>query len=636
MTNTLPKIRLLDPVLINQIAAGEVVERPLNVVKELIENALDANCNKIIIRIEDGGRSLIEVQDDGHGMSKDQLELALTRHATSKIEDNDLFNIRSFGFRGEALPSIASIARVTIASRPLEQDIGYTFSVEGGEKKGDVAPIKLDFGTTITVSDLFYATPVRLKFLKSATTEQSYILDIIEKIAFANPSVGFELIADQKTILNLNPQELNESDSIQNQWESYTNRIKDICKQDIVSNCRNVYAVNEGISLKGLISMPTYHKAKATDQYFFVNNRPIRDKILINALRAAYKDVLEHNRHPFVILFLDLDPFMVDLNAHPNKTEVRFRDAQWVRNFIVSALDETLKSSSRETASYLSEKAVASFTTTSSLKDFASHLGQSANCYSAYQEPLKPQPFPKISSQRYRGHNTSSPLPFYDSAALKFEEPRDDFLEFRDIKKNEAEPPEKNDFELGVARCQLFDTYILAQKSDALVLIDQHAAHERLRYEKLKKQILNSTVPRSILLFPEVMNLKANESELLKTHQERINQLGFFFDIYPQSIVVREIPIILEGGDVQSFLRDILNDLLTEQDPITLLMHQTEKLAEHACHNSIRAGQKLSVMEMNELLRSMEETPFSGQCNHGRPTHISLSLVDIEKLFGRR
>ncbi|MBP9753145.1 MAG: DNA mismatch repair endonuclease MutL [Proteobacteria bacterium] len=632
--DNVPSIRLLDPILINQIAAGEVVERPLNVVKELIENALDAKANRIVITLEDGGKNLIKVEDNGHGMQKDQLILALTRHATSKIPDNDLFNILSFGFRGEALPSIASISKVKIISRTRGDDIGYCLSVEGGVIAQDIEPIKSDYGTTVIVSDLFYATPVRLKFLKSSGTELGYIQEIVQKIAFANPAVGFKLISDQKTLLDLEPLEVKEGDD----FSAFKERIADIVSKNVIQNCEDVYIKNEGVGLKGVISLPTYHKAKADDQHFFVNSRPVRDKILLNALKAAYRDVLEHSRHPFVVLFLEIDPFMVDLNAHPNKTEVRFRDSQWVRNFVCHALHETLKKGAFKTAQTLSENAVAAFTTPITLKD--SRLDDRVSSFS-YPSSSKGQSFPRTSYQSFKGHTTSGSallhkLPFEETLALKPVVFNDTFIEPAFEDSSENIPHQNLSLPLGNAICQLFETYILSKTEDAIILTDQHAAHERLVYEKFKKDVLTDQCIRSPLLLPEVITLTQKEEALLRDHQEILKKLGLVFDIYSLSCVVREVPNILEGKDVKILLQDILNDLINEQEPMTLLMTMSEKLATKACHNSIRAGQVLSTIEMNALLRDMERTPFSGQCNHGRPTHITLSHNDIEKLFQRK
>ncbi|CAO5677039.1 MAG: DNA mismatch repair protein MutL [Holosporales bacterium] len=616
----LPCIRILDSVLVNQIAAGEVVERPLNVVKELLENALDAGAKNITVTLLDGGKSLIRVQDDGFGMTQDQLPLAFTRHATSKIPDNNLFNIQSFGFRGEALPSIASIARVTVTSRPKDQELGYMLSIEAGEVLHAPKPIPADYGTTIDVMDLFYAVPVRLKFLKSASTEQAYVTDMIEKIAMANPDRGFKVYYDKKLAFDYAP------------MDDSTKRMEDVLSKDIIQNSCPVFAKRDGMHLEGRISLPTYHKGTNKDQYFFVNGRPVKDKILLNAIKFAYRDVLESNRHPVVVLFLTLDPFMVDLNAHPNKTEVRFRDSQSVRNFVVSGLEDALRQTSRQTAQKLVDSAVAAFKEPSQL--FEHHPVR--------REDIVHTPMPRTSYASFKGHDGPKDFTFtprqepsrvssfaessFEGSAALSQKVFEDFSLAETVKT----------FPLGLAQCQLFDTYILAQKENAFILVDQHAAHERLVYEEFKEKTLNNGVVTAPLLLPEMLSLTALEFDALEKNKQALHQLGFRFDLYPNSVLVREIPSLLSGLDANQLLKEIVSDLLDDQDPLSLLMIQCEKLATAACHNSIRAGKKLSVPEMNALLRKMEQTDYSAQCNHGRPTYIELSKSDLEKLFGRR
>lgn len=614
-------IRILDQHLINQIAAGEVVERPLNVVKELIENALDADARHIIITLRDGGKTYIRISDDGSGIQKDQLYLALTRHATSKLPDNNLFNIQSFGFRGEALPSIAAVSKVSITSRHFENDIGYNIKVEAGDIVQDITPISHPIGTTLEVLDLFYAMPVRLKFLKSNATEQAYVIDMIQKIALANPTVGFKIFNDEKLIYNYEPA-LQKEDS----WNHYLKRIEDVFSKIVVENGREVTSIQDNMRIKGFISLPTYHKATNKDQYFFVNNRPVKDKILLNALKAAYKDVLEHNKNPFAVLFLEIDSFMVDLNAHPNKTEVRFRDSQFIRQFVFYALSETLKNASKVTADYLSQKAVAYIKpqTTISLES------QKNDNIDIFPPNLT---IPKTSYSTFKGHTQKQSSLFLRDAPNFKSAPKHDQI----IPQSQIHLQSNNDENpLGDAKCQLFKTYILAQKKDKIILVDQHAAHERIVYEKLKKQCLHQNVKRSALLLPEVITLKEQEHSYLNHHQESLKKLGFIFDLYNNSIVIREVPQLLEGIDVNTILRDILDDILDEQDPIEFVKRQSEKLATYACHTSLRAGKVMSTLEMNALLRDMENTDFSAQCNHGRPTYIEMDLKDIEKIFLRR
>lgn len=608
-------IRYLEPILINQIAAGEVVERPLNVVKELVENALDAFSTSVKITLHEGGKTLIRIEDNGSGIRSDQLSMALERHATSKIPDSNLFNIQSFGFRGEALPSIASISRLTLRSRTKDSDTAFSIKVEGGHQTQDITPERGQIGTCVEVCDLFYATPVRLKFLKAASTEQSHVLDMIKKIALANPFVDFCVQNEQKTLLDVKavPTSLSEEDSI-------TTRLKDVLSKDLVQNSTYFKGSREEMSIKGIITLPTYH-ASASDQHFFVNTRPVRDKILLNALKHAYRDVLEGNRYPGAVLFLTIDPYLVDLNAHPNKTEVRFRDSQMVRNFMVSALEDSLRQTSKTTAPHLSENGVAYFKPSSS---FGSSFGRE----------------PSYGGSYYRSNAAyAAPLSVPHQNSVAEFRPRPEFIPSpqdhqRDVIATDHPPLSQKP--LGEALCQVHGTYIVAQKEDSVILVDQHAAAERLTYERLKKQILSEAVPRLALLLPEMIDLSASEHDLLQTHQGDLNKLGFVFDLYATSLIIKEIPILLEGSDLKSLMKDMLNDLEVYESPFTFVSKQLEKLSSHACHTSIRAHDKLSVPEMNALLRQMEETDFSAQCNHGRPTYVELHLKDIEKLFGRR
>lgn len=627
MNNTyVAPIRYLDPVLINQIAAGEVVERPLNVVKELVENALDAGSTSINITLYEGGKTYIKVQDNGGGIESSQLSMALSRHATSKIPDNDLFNIQSFGFRGEALPSIASISRVTITSRTKNDETGFSIKMDGGELKQDASPVRSDFGTTVEVSDLFYATPVRLKFLKTAGTEQAHVTDLVKKLALANPAVAFTLETDKKTLLDLKVQDQTSATHLEK-------RLEDVLSKKVTENCALFESKREGISIKGMISLPTFHGGRASDQFMFVNSRVVRDKIMMNALKFAYRDVLEHNRHPVAVLFLEIDPFMVDLNAHPNKTEVRFRDGQLVRSFVLSSISEALRESSRDTTSALAEKAVAYMT-----KEQEGRPAWSAT------------PFPRASSAAYKpsgrtAFSTQDRSQFQGNAAVQFFQddpvPFSSYVEQKPYSETQKEPvvpmmAVEQDFPLGLARCQIDATYIVSEKAGDLILVDQHAAAERLTYEKLKNQILSKSIPRSALLLPEMIDLSDMDTALITEHEKDIKDLGFVFDMFGKTISIKEVPILLEGSDVKQLLRDLLNDLTVNDAPVDFLMRQMEKLSTHACHTSLRAGDVMNIPEMNALLRQMETTDFSAQCNHGRPTYVRLVKKDIEKLFERR
>lgn len=627
MNNTyVAPIRYLDPVLINQIAAGEVVERPLNVVKELVENALDAGGTHIKITLYDGGKTHIKVQDNGSGIPSDQLSMALSRHATSKIPDNDLFNIQSFGFRGEALPSIASISRVAITSRTKNDETGFCIKMEGGSLTQEPAPIRSDFGTTVEVFDLFYATPVRLKFLKTAHTEQAHVTDLVKRLALANPAVTFILETDKKIILDLKVDTTTHD-------QNFKKRLDDVLSKTITENCTVFESKREGIALKGMISLPTFHGGRASDQYMFVNTRVVRDKIMINALKFAYRDVLEHNRHPVAVLFLDIDPFMVDLNAHPNKTEVRFRDGQLVRSFILSSLSESLRESSKKTTNALTEKAVAYITTEQENRPAYSAVPFPRSSFASFKPSGKTRTLP-YERQQFQGNAAmrvmpDDPVPFasYVQKNPYHETPKEPLVPI---------VPTEHDYPLGMARCQIDATYIVSEKKGDLILVDQHAAAERLTYEKLKDQILNKCIPRSALLLPEMIDLSDMDIALIQEHESDIKELGFVFDLFGKIISIKEVPILLEGCDVKQLLRDLLNDLTVNDAPVDFLMRQMEKLSTHACHTSLRAGDVMNIAEMNALLRQMETTDFSAQCNHGRPTYIRLSKKDIEKLFERR
>ena len=620
-------IHVLPPQVANQIAAGEVVERPASAVKELMENSLDAGASRIVVRIIQAGKKRIEIEDDGCGMSVADAELALQRHATSKIETSaDLHEIASHGFRGEALPSIASIARVAISSRTKNDDTGYRIKMDGGELKQDATPVRSDFGTTVEVSDLFYATPVRLKFLKTAGTEQAHVTDLVKKLALANPAVAFTLETDKKTILDL---KVHDQTSITH----LKNRLDDVLSKQVTENCTLFNAKREGISIKGMISLPTFSGGRASDQYMFVNSRVVRDKIMMNALKFAYRDILEHNRHPVAVLFLEIDPFMVDLNAHPNKTEVRFRDGQLVRSFVLSSLSEALREASRNTTNALAAKAVAYIT--------KEQEGRSA---------CSATPFPRASSAAFKpsgrtSFSTQDRHQFQGSTAVRsFQDdpmPFASYVEPKVYTETHRDPvvpvmAVEHDFPLGSARCQIDATYIVSEKDGDLILVDQHAAAERLTYEKLKNQILHKAIPRSALLLPEMIDLSDMDVALITEHEQDIQNLGFVFDLYGKTISLKEVPILLEGCDVKQLLRDLLNDLTVHDAPVDFLMRQMEKLSTHACHTSLRAGDVMNIAQMNALLRQMESTDFSAQCNHGRPTYVRLVKKDIEKLFERR
>lgn len=569
-------IRILPQYLINRIAAGEVVERPAAVVKELVENSIDAHAQNIWVEIELGGRNLIMVSDDGKGMTCDELMLAVERHATSKLPGEDLLDLRHFGFRGEALPAIASVSRMNITSRIKGED-AWKIEVIGGQKHSP-SPAALSQGTKIEVRDLFFATPARLKFMKSEKIEQQQIKDVMEKIALANPAIGFYLKADGKTLLDLQSSDIKE-------------RIAKIMRNGFIENSSPIFLEAEGIKITGFASIPTYNLGTSTEQLFFVNKRPIKDKQIASTIRYSYQDYLAKDRYPLIVLFLEIDPYEVDVNVHPAKTEVRFRDFQNLRRYINMAIKTALSTNSHKTSSMIAENAVTKFR-------------------------------PNYEQQ----YISFAPKP----SSYQMQEQKSSTL-FAPIMEPEIEPTHHP---LGNAKAQLFNTYILSQTEDGMILIDQHAAHERLLYEKLKQQ----NILMQKLLIPEIIEFEDSEMmELLLENAPYFMKHGFLVEKFGiNAIIVKEIPAIIAGKvNIKALFEDIAAELKEDRNIFALHDNLDHISATIACHSSIRAGRSLSLPEMNALLREMEKTPFSGQCNHGRPTYIKLSLKDVENLFGR-
>jgi DNA mismatch repair protein MutL len=603
------KVRLLSQTLINQIAAGEVVERPASVIKELAENAIDAGACSVDVMIRDGGKSYISVTDNGCGMIPEDLSLAVERHATSKLTDENLFNIHTLGFRGEALPSIGSISRLKIISRAANQNTAWALGVEGGSKSA-LEPASLNFGTQVEVRDLFYATPARLKFLKASATESTHVLDAIQRLSMSNPGISFSLKDDHRTLLTLPA------------VEDPLRRLSSIMGKEFEENIIKIDLTQGDMSLSGYAGLPTLNRANSALQFLFVNGRPVRDKILNHAVKIAYQDYLASNRYPLIALFLTLPPELVDMNVHPAKTEVRFRDSSGVRSFLVGALQDALKRSAFRASTTIADQALSSFktdperTTTS----FQPKLSQSASSPSFSQgfktfSSLKPPSY-----QGFREAVQPQPTPLTPA--------------------NDPTIQQQDDFSvhpLGVARCQVHDTYILSETTDGIVLIDQHAVHERLVYEEIKTQFRKTTVPRQLLLIPEIVDLSSQQLQILLDAKENLLSLGLVIESFGgQSIIVREVPALLKETDIRQLMKDIADDL-EEMGESHHVQGQIDKiLSTLSCHGSVRAGRKLSLEEMNALLRQMEVTPFSGQCNHGRPTYVELKKIDIEKLFGRR
>ncbi len=589
-------IRRLPEILANQIAAGEVVERPASALKELVENALDAGARNVDVQLRDGGRSFIAVSDDGCGMDREDLPLAFERHATSKLPDDDLVHIQSLGFRGEALPSIGAVARVRLTSRAQGAQNAWSIRIEGG-KVFAPEPAASTHGTRIEVRDLFFATPARLKFLKAPRTELGHVVETINRLAMAYPEVGFTLADETRTIIRLSPAE---GDLFIRRLE----RLSAIMGRDFADNAIKIEAVREGLHLSGYIGLPTLNRGNATKQFMFVNARPVRDKLFYGAVRAAYRDFLAHDRHPYVALYLDLPPDQVDVNVHPAKTEVRFRDPGLVRGLIVGALKHALADAGHRASTTVSQQALGAFS---------------------------PTVFPTVSGAR--GGTVSRGLAERSAA---FQAPLEN-LELSPGARVEAQDVSAQNFPLGVARAQLHETYIVAQTTDGIVIVDQHAAHERLVYERLKTALASGGVKRQGLLLPEVVELDEAAAARICARADELEALGLILEPFGEgAVVVRETPAMLGRVDVQELVRDLADDLTVWGDAISLSENLNAVAATLACHGSVRAGRRLNADEMNALLRTMEATPHSGQCNHGRPTYIELKLGDIEKLFGRR
>jgi DNA mismatch repair protein MutL len=597
-------VRLLPPTLVNQIAAGEVVERPASAVKELVENAIDAGAARIDVVMVEGGQALISVSDDGFGMGPEEMSLAVERHATSKLPDDDLVRIRFLGFRGEALPSIGSVARLTLTSRPKGADTAWSLSVEGGAKAEPV-PAAHSHGTRVEVRDLFYATPARLKFLKAPRTELSHAVDVLERLGMAHPDIAFSLSDGSRKLLDLAAKRGEPQAAL-------LSRVAQVVGRDFEANALPLDAERDGVRLSGWAGLPTYNRASSVAQYLFVNGRPVKDRLVIGAVRGAYQDVLSRDRHPVVALFLDLDPEQVDVNVHPAKAEVRFRDSGTVRGLIVGAIRHALAGAGHRASTTVSSATIGA-------------LGNSSYVPSHYPPSRPSLPLLRAGMEAQRPLGLSDAVPGFQlpPAAPPGE------VAARD----EAMP----DYPLGAARAQLHDTYIVAQTATGLVIVDQHAAHERLVLERMKQALAEGGVKRQGLLLPEVVDLGEAGAARLCERAEDLAQLGLVVEPFGGgAVVVREVPALLGDSDVQGLVRDLADELAEWGQGHSLQERLGDVCATMACHGSVRAGRRLGLAEMNALLRQMEATPLSGQCNHGRPTHVTLSLSDIERLFGRR
>ncbi|MGA0603343.1 DNA mismatch repair endonuclease MutL [Caulobacter sp. KR2-114] len=627
-------IRRLPPDLINRIAAGEVVERPASAVKELVENALDAGAGRIEVQADGGGLTRILVSDDGAGLAPDELPVAIERHATSKLNPGDdglydLLRIATLGFRGEALPSIGAVARLSIASRARGRDDAWSILVEGGA----IAPVAPSafaepHGARVEVRDLFYATPARLKFMKSERAEAMAIAEELKRQAMAHEAVGFFLDLDGRRTLRLPAERAGD--------EGRLARLGAILGRDFADNALAVDQSREGVRLSGFAGLPTYNRGNAGHQYLFVNGRPVRDRLLQGALRAAYADFLARDRHPAAALYLDLDPTLVDVNVHPAKAEVRFRDPALVRGLIVGGLRHVLAAAGHRASTTVAGAALGSFRPGMS----APPPGPSAAGYSAWRAggwtPAAPPPrtgeLPGLAGVSAR----AEPSFAYDvlEAVLPLAEGAAGAPGFAP---QAGAEPDATRFPLGAARAQVHETYIVSQTRDGVVIVDQHAAHERLVYERMKAEMAQGAVARQALLLPEVVELDPAEAERVAARAEELEALGLVVESFgPGAVLVRETPALLGDTDVAGLIRDIADDLAENGAALALKERLAEVCGTMACHGSVRAGRRLTGAEMNALLREMEATPHSGQCNHGRPTYVELKLADIERLFGRR
>lgn len=615
------RIHRLPPETVNRIAAGEVVERPASAIKELVENALDAGARQIEVQVEGGGLTRILVADDGFGLSPDELLLAVERHATSKLlpddaGDYDLLRIATLGFRGEALPSIGSVARLSITSRARGSADAHALRVDGGAM-GQVSPAAFPgpHGARVEVRDLFYATPARLKFMKSERAEAMAIADEIKRQAMAHEAVSFSLEIDGRKVLRLPAEPTGDVGRLA--------RLSAIMGREFSENALLIDHEREGVRLSGYAGLPTLNRGNSAHQYLFVNGRPVRDRLLQGALRGAYADFLARDRHPLTALFLELDTAVVDVNVHPAKAEVRFRDPALVRGLIVGGLRHALAGAGHRASTTVAADALQGLRPGMTP---AYRPGPSAQGFSSWGGggwgPALAQAIPGLSETSARHEPTFEPGGYAPSG---FSED------------GRAPAPDLVDHPLGAARAQVHETYIVAQTRDGVVIVDQHAAHERLVYEKMKAEMAVGAVARQALLIPEVVELDPAEAERVVARAEELAALGLVIEPFGAgAVLVRETPALLGETDAGGLVRDIADDLAENDQALALKERLAEVCSTMACHGSVRAGRRLTAQEMNALLRQMEATPHSGQCNHGRPTYVELKLADIERLFGRR
>jgi DNA mismatch repair protein MutL len=609
-------VRQLSEAVVNRIAAGEVVERPASVVKELVENALDAGASRIDVLTDGGGRRLIRVTDDGEGMSRADLALAVERHATSKLDGDDLVSIDTLGFRGEALPSIGAVARLAIATRHKGEPHAWSIEVDAGAKS-EPRPAALGEGTRVEVRDLFYATPARLKFLKLDRTEAEAVREVVRRLAMSRPDVAFTIAGEERAPMTF-------AGALPGAPGRLA-RLGDVLGADFRANAVEIAAEREGVAVSGYAALPTLTRANALGQYLFVNGRPVRDKLLLGAVRAAYADYLPRDRHPLLALFVTLPAREVDVNVHPAKAEVRFRNAGLVRALIVHALKEALARDGTRAATTGGSATIAAFRPAGP----ATRRG-----WDWRRSPARPDDPRRAYVPRAGGFAEPAQAAFDVGAPAV--DLRGEFYE--ESAAASAEPAAAAlDHPLGAARAQVHETYIVAQTRDALIIVDQHAAHERIVYEKLKAAIEESGVARQILLIPEIVELDEADVERLIARADELKRYGLVVESFgPGAVALRETPALLSAIDGAGLVRDLAEHMSEWDEALPLERRLWQVASSIACHGSVRAGRRLKPAEMDALLREMERTPNSGQCNHGRPTYVELKLADIERLFGRR
>lgn len=617
-------IRVLPSNLVNQIAAGEVIERPASVIKELVENAIDAGASKIEVTLAGGGKNLIVVNDNGKGIGKYELSLAVERHATSKLPDNDLFNINFLGFRGEALPSIASVSKMTISSRQQGADSGWQISVNGGDK-GEVKPVAVPLGTRIEVRDLFYTTPARLKFMKADASEAAQCVDMLQRIALANPQISFYLESDgkKKVALNACQGEL---------FDSRQRRVADVMGEEFEENSVAISAGNDFCKISGFIGIPTYNKANSLSEFLFVNNRPVRDKLILGAIKGAYQDMMTSGRYPACAVFVEVEPMYVDVNVHPTKAEVRFYDNGAIRGLLVGSIRHALSLGGKKSAETGGLEHLLEHTLEEN--ELPQQIYSNAERQADYVMRERTTEFTTTPFNNVKNYGGGHGRGSYSTMSIPALESK--------FSVRVAEEPTAETIaevgELGLAKAQFHNTYIISQTEDSIVIIDQHAAHERITMEKMKQSMAkHEQVPTQMLLLPEVVDLSLSEKENVLEYAEQLAQLGLRLEEFGTSaVLVREIPALLGDTDVKKLVKDIAAEISEWGGEYALSDKIHHICATIACHSSVRAGRSLNIEEMNHLLRDMEKTEHSGQCNHGRPTYVKIKLSDIEKLFERR